>query len=171
MRRKSFLFLIFLLFSLPAKADEVLLQEVVEKLIIDVHNLKLKVAELEAKLGGKRKVKSKKRNERCKTSSKHNSIKHNNIKQNSIKHNIRTAGNKVEVIRGELVKNRKSCRLATVKKVTEKGKGELLSLLPEEAPLYVREFKGNYVYLTLPEYCEAVKEKIEDASVTRIHIE
>jgi len=163
MRKLLFLFLLVLLIGTQARADDIFLQKAVEKLIIDVHNLKERVAELEARVGKKEAKKQ------TAPAVKKQTIKQT-VKKYAEKSQKSSDSHLVTVIRGKFVKSRTSCRLATVKRVTEKGKRELLSLLPPEAPLYVRKFRGNYVYLTLPDYCEAVKEKIKDASLTRIHI-
>jgi len=139
-----------ILFSLPARGDE-LLDKAVAKLIIDVHNLKLKVAELETRLNecgcGKKSFKT--------------------SQSNATKSNKKQL---VTVLRGRFKESNRSCLIATVSRLTPKGEQEVTSLLPKEVPVFVRPFKGKFVYLTFPEYCGKVKEKFKDAEVTRIRI-
>jgi len=144
----------------PALGEEVLLTKAVEKLILEVHQLKLRVAKLEeevAKLRGrKREEKKEKRTEKRKV-----------VPAPKKEKKLR----KVTVLRGEFEESSTSCLLATVKRVTEKGKRDLLSLLPPDVPVYTRKWGRFYVYLTLPKYCEVVKERIKDAQVVHIRIE
>ena len=140
----------------PALGEEVLLTKAVEKLILEVHQLKLRVAKLEeevAKLRGRKREEKKEKRKVIPAPKKEKKLR------------------KVTVLRGEFEENSTSCLLATVKRVTEKGKRDLLSLLPPDVPVYTRKWGRFYVYLTLPKYCEVVKERIKDAQVVHIRIE
>jgi len=149
MRRKTYgLLTVGLLFSLLltssslADDSQVLLTKAVEKLIVDVHNLKLKVMELENEL--------------------------NEMKQRKDGNPVlnETKRKKDE----NTVLSRTSCVLATVKEVNDRNKEWVLSNVPEEAPVYDKKWKNYYVFLTLPSHCLKVKERIKDAFVSRIPI-
>ena len=139
-----------------ALGEDVLLTKAVEKLILEVHQLKLRVAKLEeevAKLRGRKREEKKEKRKVIPAPKKEKKLR------------------KVTVLRGEFEESSTSCLLATVKRITEKGKRDLLSLLPPDVPVYTRKWGRFYVYLTLPKYCEVVKERIKDAQVVHIRIE
>jgi len=141
--KKLLLAVAFVSLSIPATAGE--LEEAVAKLIIDVHNLKQKVIQLQTEV------------ERLKSSK--NKVKEDALKQEE--------NNCVREIRGEFIRTPKNkyCLLATVKRPSKKGERYVLSRIPKEAPLYLKKSKDGkyYVYFTLPEYCKEVKDEIPDA--------
>jgi len=176
------LFLIFLLLSVPANADE-LLSKAVEKLIIDVHrlkesNLKLEaeIKRLSAEVERLKYMLSERKHTRVSspTYSRSRTIRQNtHSKQNAVSQPTerKQVADELKVLRGRLVKSSSSCVLATVRTPSRKGAEELLSVLPEEAPLYLKRVRKMYVYLTLPEYCSKVRERIKDAYTARISID
>jgi len=164
---RNFLVCLLLLLPASASADDVLLSKAVEKLIIDVHNLKLQVLKLQQEikeLKAKRNTEPNTNKPISKKAIRKQIAKHNNTK-------IKNSPNcSFTVVRGEVKKSPTSCLLATVKRVRRKGVENLLSSLPPEVPLYVKRYGKYCVYLTLPEYCSKVKERVKDATVVHISI-
>jgi uncharacterized small protein (DUF1192 family) len=145
--RKLLLAVAVVSFSLPAQAGE--LENAVAKLILDVYNLKQKVAELQAEVERLKERKSRKYK-----------------LERSVK--LNTSSDKcVKAVRGEFMEtpSHKYCLLATVKRPSAKGERYLLSKLPAEAPLYLKKSSDGryYVYFTLPSYCKEVRSEIPDA--------
>ena len=163
MKRKTYrLLTVSLLFCLSSTSSsladdsQVLLTKAVEKLIVDVHELKLKVAELESELKSRRAGRFKERRKQIQ-------IQIQRQRQSNLNCSFR-------VIRGKVQESKKTCLIASVKKLTEKGIKWVFSVLPSDAPVYVKRWKNWCLLLTLPEYCQLVKEKVKDAVVVNVSV-
>ncbi len=156
----------FLLFSFsPAFGDE--LEDAVAKLIIDFHNLKISNLKLQQEVNRLKQQVDSLQEVVKQIQNRHATVgKQNTRRQKEINEQLPNCS--FTVIRGKVQFSRKSCALATLTKRSSKEEEYLTSVLPESVPIYVKRYKNYCVYLTLPEYCKQVKEKIKDAFITHI---
>ena len=163
----------------PFTANATTLEQAVVKLIIDVHNLKQQVRELQGEVDD---LKEKLRSLRSLQSQRSPSTKWERVfprpspttyrkaTKSRKSPTVAVSDGKVVVLKGKLIPTSKTCLLATVIKVRQDGVNYLKSILPEDAPLYLRKWGKYKVFLTLPEYCDSVRKYIKDAKVVEIEV-
>lgn len=150
---------------LPLTANAGTLEQAVVKLIIDVHNLKEQVRNLQVEVDKLKERLGKYEYKELPSQLEPSTKRERESRQPSPSTNV-----KVDVLKGSLIPSKKTCLLATVLRVREDGVRYLKNILPKDAPLYVRKWGKYKVFLTLPQYCSVVKKYIKDAKVVDIEV-